>query len=32
MNSQEDFFADYVAAHKKMSELGAKFRYRIMLG
>lgn len=32
MNSQEDFFADYAAAHKKMSELGAKFKYRITLG
>lgn len=31
MNSQEHFFTDYAAAHKKMSELGAKFKYRISL-
>lgn len=31
MNSQEDFFADYAAAHKKMSELGAKFQFRVSL-
>jgi L-ascorbate peroxidase len=30
-HSQEAFFADYAAAHKKMSEMGARFRYRITL-
>ncbi|KAJ1396118.1 heme peroxidase [Ochromonadaceae sp. CCMP2298] len=29
--SCEDFFRDYAAAHKKLSELGAKFRYRITI-
>lgn len=29
--SQEDFFTDYAAAHKKMSDCGAKFQYRIHL-
>jgi L-ascorbate peroxidase len=31
MRSQETFFTDYAAAHKKMSEMGAKFKYRITL-
>lgn len=29
--NQEAFFADYASAHKKMSELGARFKYRITL-
>ena len=29
--SKEDFFTDYAAAHKKMSELGARFRFRITI-
>jgi hypothetical protein len=29
--SLEDFYRDYSAAHIKMSELGAKFRYKLTL-
>ena len=29
--SQDAFFVDYAAAHVKMSELGAKFKYKISL-